>query len=72
MWRVKANHAHFADVKPNTSKTWTSAACELPCFDWITGNAMTLCKDDYWKKWLETTEKQGACRKGTAFWLHII
>jgi len=31
----------------------------------VIGNAMTLCKDDYWKKWLETTEKQGGCRKGT-------
>ncbi len=29
---------------------------------------MTLCKDEHWKKWLETTEKQGGARKGTAPW----
>eukprot|EP00434_Breviolum_minutum_P020695 symbB.v1.2.018249.t1/scaffold1447.1/size118252/9 len=31
----------------------------------VIGNAMTLCKDEHWKKWLETTEKQGGARKGT-------
>lgn len=31
----------------------------------VVGNAMTLCKDPYWRKWLECTEQQGGARKGT-------
>eukprot|EP00931_Biecheleriopsis_adriatica_P009036 TRINITY_DN11014_c0_g1_i1.p1 TRINITY_DN11014_c0_g1~~TRINITY_DN11014_c0_g1_i1.p1 ORF type:complete len:1316 (-),score=349.92 TRINITY_DN11014_c0_g1_i1:5-3898(-) len=31
----------------------------------VIGNAMTLVNDDFWKKWLECTEKQGGALKGT-------
>ena len=31
----------------------------------VIGNAVTLCKDEHWLKWLECTEKQGGAKKGT-------
>ncbi|CAE8719992.1 unnamed protein product [Polarella glacialis] len=31
----------------------------------IVGSAETLCHDPHWKLWLEFTEKQGGCPKGT-------